>query len=286
MVISALQRQFPVSLKRALQDAIMLAVNNRKRGVDVVSILCISYLLTHELAHAVAGHVDFFQGTDWKAALPEESALVHASRVEDFVKIRELEADGAALNILYRLLPLFQAHVGIGNENHHLTGVSRRALKSMRQILLFAAIIGTFRFDNHSMDTGKPMYGSFSRSRIVGIIIYFILVAKRGSVILDEATRTISCKDGKLPNVLRHFITDVLPVLEWGQRAADAAGFEINLTEPRGIGTSEHPIALDILAMVAGGRAFSGSALAIRNLGPSLGLWYDQIRNRRKGKPL
>jgi hypothetical protein len=280
--VSRLISRFPHSLRRDLQDATALAFG--KRSADVVVALCISFLLVHELAHMVGGHVDFFQRTTRPAAHTEEIDIGQTGCVEDFVRIREIEADGAALNILYRLLPAFRSYVGKRPRDYSFPQrISRRERRAMHQVLLFSALIASFQFDDN-IQSERPSYAKFSPSRIVAVIVYFLLIVKRGSVVFEETTRTITCEPGKLPRVLRYFSTDILPVLGWCQAAADAAGFDIGLTEARGTGSAEHPIARDILAVVAGNAALSQSALAIHYLGPSLDLWYSQIKRYRKGK--
>lgn len=282
-----LKRQFPISLRRQLRDTLQTAFADSKPGADTITILGISFVLMHELAHAALGHIEFFQSTGRRYSSQIGDTQYGQGQTDAFTKIRELEADGTAIYMLYQMLFRFANYIKKRNSKLSTSRSSPRSKqRAMRQILLFSALLATFPFDNDRMTSKKPGHTEFSIPRMVGVIIAFVQTAKPRSVRFDKVTKTLYCKPERQESVLRFIVKDILPVLRWCQFAVNVASLDVNMVAIDQNSSSELLVVRDIISIVMGGAALSQGALEIHALGPSLETWYGEIQAWRKDKHL
>jgi hypothetical protein len=264
--IHGLYNSLPASVKREMRDCLrpgfpMLSV------ITAIRVHVILLLMMHELCHLMLGH---FGG--------EAEALYRSSL--GYTKLRELEADGSAIYLLFRTAPMLQKYLAPDPDySEQLRSFRRRQRAAMRKTVLFSSVLASLDWDSSADPSSRDDYSSFFRSRLVAAVIVHMQLSKPRTIGYDWKSNTILCRNKRA--VLQFFHAEVLPVLQWCQVATDKAKMRLSFTEKQDCNGGGETISQTVLSCVLLGVPLGESAQGINELSGHLRRWYGTLGTRR-----
>lgn len=251
-------------------------IKSHKSVLSLVYFYAILFACLHEVSHLFGGH---FGTLAWEKEARREfsSASSNASgtegsslKPEDLFKIRELQADGHAMEMLFE--HCIEAVHAFAQARHsacrveHITVAPRKEMKFRRLMLLAAFCCGLLLQKDHtSVENGYPlpegrmanMAARFLFKRTLGVL-QGQLTVRRGSIYISPKSASVpALDDGQIMAICEIILKEVVPPLRWAEVMASANHIGVALVlgsaDLGDIGTQHWNFIRDLSRMAVGG---------------------------------